>query len=56
MKGAWQILSEELGDGDSKKNHIYFYHKLFKSLAPELPMADELDFGHERHRLDQLSV
>ncbi|KAF3114663.1 hypothetical protein TWF103_001116 [Orbilia oligospora] len=29
---AWQILSEELGDGDLARNHIYIYSQLLKSL------------------------
>ncbi|KAF3207432.1 hypothetical protein TWF191_001009 [Orbilia oligospora] len=29
---AWQILSEELGDGDIARNHVYVYSQLLKSL------------------------
>ncbi|RVD81099.1 uncharacterized protein DFL_008976 [Arthrobotrys flagrans] len=29
---AWQILSEELGDGDLARNHVYIYSQLLKSL------------------------
>ncbi|KAG9232098.1 hypothetical protein BJ875DRAFT_428382 [Amylocarpus encephaloides] len=56
MKGAWQILSEELGDGDLGKNHVHLYHKLLETIAPGLPTADSLDFGHPRHQLNNLSV
>ena len=56
MKGAWQILSEELGDGDLEKNHVHVYHKLLETIAPGLPTAEMLDFGHPRHRLDETSV
>jgi hypothetical protein len=56
MKGAWQILSEELGDGDLEKNHVHLYHKLLETVAPGLPTAELLDFGHPRHELDTLSV
>jgi hypothetical protein len=56
MKGAWQILSEELGDGDLGKNHVHLYHKLLETIAPGLPTAEVLDFGHPRHRLDELPV
>ncbi|OBT96813.1 hypothetical protein VE01_04107 [Pseudogymnoascus verrucosus] len=56
MKGAWQILSEELGDGDLRKNHVHLYHKLLETTAPELPTAESPDFGHSRHQLNELSV
>ncbi|KAG9241500.1 hypothetical protein BJ878DRAFT_584386 [Calycina marina] len=56
MKGAWQILSEELGDGELEKNHVYLYHELIKTLAPELLTAEEPDFGHPRHGLEVLPV
>ena len=56
MKGAWQILSEELGDGDLEKNHVHLYHKLLKSIASGLPAAESLDFGHPRHELNTVSV
>ncbi|RDL36127.1 Uncharacterized protein BP5553_06739 [Venustampulla echinocandica] len=56
MKDAWQILSEELGDGDLRKNHVHLYHKLLESTAPDLPTAESLDFGHPRHQLNELSV
>ena len=56
MKGAWQILSEELGDGDLGKNHVHLYHGLLETVAPGLPTAEMLDFGHPRHGLDELPV
>ncbi|CAL3964592.1 unnamed protein product [Diplocarpon coronariae] len=56
MKGAWQILSEELGDGDLDKNHVHLFHKLLQTVAPGFPTAEELDFGHSRHQIDELSV
>ncbi|OBT83524.1 hypothetical protein VE02_07378 [Pseudogymnoascus sp. 03VT05] len=56
MKGAWQILSEELGDGDLRKNHVHLYHKLLETTAPDLPTAESIDFGHPRHQLNELSV
>jgi len=56
MKGAWQILSEELGDGDLEKNHVHVYHRLLDSIAPGFPTAEMLEFGHKRHGLDSLAV
>jgi len=56
MKGAWQILSEELGDGDLEKNHVHVYNKLLETIAPDLPTAETIDFGHPRHRLNEVSI
>jgi hypothetical protein len=32
-KIAWQVISEEFGDGDIDKNHVYIYHRLIDSLG-----------------------
>ncbi|KAF3089147.1 hypothetical protein TWF594_010977 [Orbilia oligospora] len=48
-KKAWQVLSEELGDGDVEKNHVYIYHRLIKSICPDLPAGDDIEFIHPRH-------
>lgn len=56
VKSAWQILSEELGDGDLRKNHVHLYHKLLEGLSADLPQPETLDFGHSRHQLNELSV
>ncbi|WWC88961.1 uncharacterized protein L201_003876 [Kwoniella dendrophila CBS 6074] len=31
-KMAWQVISEEFGDGDLEKNHIYLYEKLLNEM------------------------
>jgi len=36
-KDAWQILSEELGDGELEKNHVYIYKELMREIGSELP-------------------
>jgi hypothetical protein len=56
LKGAWQILSEELGDGDLEKNHVHMYYELLQTVSPGLPAADVIDFGHSRHQLNELPV
>ncbi|WWD15612.1 hypothetical protein CI109_100034 [Kwoniella shandongensis] len=33
-KLAWQVISEEFGDGDLDKNHVYVYNELLKGLHP----------------------
>lgn len=45
-KGAWQVLSEELGDGDLDKNHVYVYKQLMSKIGVDLPSADAEDFTH----------
>ncbi|CAF1322265.1 unnamed protein product [Adineta ricciae] len=32
-KTLWQILSEELGDGDLQKNHVWIYRELLQSIG-----------------------
>ncbi|KAF7589936.1 hypothetical protein BBP40_003516 [Aspergillus hancockii] len=36
-RDAWQILSEELGDGDVTRNHVFVYNKLLKEIGCPLP-------------------
>ncbi|KAI9761587.1 MAG: hypothetical protein M1840_001768 [Geoglossum simile] len=55
-KDAWQILSEELGDGDLNKNHVNVYHELMKGIEPGLPEGDTADFIHPRHDLNEPQV
>lgn len=56
VRSAWQVLSEELGDGDLDKNHVHVYAKLLNSLHSGLPSSHDLDFIADRHRLDNVSV
>ena len=55
-KIAWQVLSEELGDGDLSKNHVQVYRELMKEVESGLPDGDDLDFIHARHGLDKPHV
>ncbi|ROV93397.1 hypothetical protein VMCG_08397 [Cytospora schulzeri] len=43
-KGAWQVLSEELGDGDLAKNHAAIYRELMRQIGANLPEAYSADF------------
>ncbi|PVI05655.1 hypothetical protein DM02DRAFT_583708 [Periconia macrospinosa] len=52
-KNAWQVMSEELGDGDLEKNHVYVYRELMKEIDAGLPEADSKDFIHPRHGLNE---
>lgn len=52
-KNAWQVMSEELGDGDLAKNHIHVYRDLMDDIEARLPSADSADFIHPRHGLNE---
>ena len=51
-KNAWQIFSEELGDGDIEKNHVVMYRDLLRSVGVHLPDGDTADFIHPRHDME----
>jgi hypothetical protein len=52
-KNAWQVMSEELGDGDLAKNHVHVYRDLMNDIEAGLPPADSEDFIHPRHELNE---
>jgi hypothetical protein len=52
-KNAWQVMSEELGDGDLAKNHVHVYRDLMRDIDAGLPSADSQDFIHPRHGLSE---
>ena len=56
VKNSWQVLSEELGDGDLAKNHAQVYKELMKSVKLDLPAADTAEFIHPRHGMNQPAV
>ncbi|KAL2105775.1 hypothetical protein VUR80DRAFT_7778 [Thermomyces stellatus] len=43
-KAAWQILSEELGDGDLAKCHAYVYAQLLRKVGAPAPAPDSEAF------------
>lgn len=53
-KNAWQVMSEELGDGDLDKNHVHVYRKLMDDIGAGLPAADLKDFIHPRHEVNEV--
>ncbi|KAK0705843.1 hypothetical protein B0T21DRAFT_377675 [Apiosordaria backusii] len=55
-KDAWQIFSEELGDGDLEKNHVVLYRELLQSVGVDLPNGDSPDFIHPRHGMEDESI
>ncbi|KAF3313127.1 hypothetical protein TWF173_006301 [Orbilia oligospora] len=56
VKNAWQVLSEELGDGDLEKNHVYLYRQLMETVEPGFPAGDDIDFIDPRHGLNEYGV
>ncbi|GAM40053.1 hypothetical protein TCE0_034r12096 [Talaromyces pinophilus] len=48
-KAAWQVLSEELGDGDLQKHHVYLYRRLLESVGINLPHGYAAEFTNTRH-------
>ncbi|KAE8153822.1 hypothetical protein BDV25DRAFT_127012 [Aspergillus avenaceus] len=48
-RDAWQVLSEEMGDGDIKKNHVYVYNQLLRKIGCPLSSPHTSDFIQETH-------
>lgn len=55
-KNAWQVFSEELGDGDVEKNHVLIYRDLLRKHGVDLPACDSIDFIREQHGLNDEQV
>lgn len=51
-KVVWQILSEELGDGDIDKNHVHVFRELLEEGGIQLPSSDSPDFIQPSQGLD----
>lgn len=43
-RNAWQIFSEELGDGDTTKHHVHLYRQLLTNVGCRLPRNDTTEF------------
>ncbi|KAI9678985.1 MAG: hypothetical protein M1822_007411 [Bathelium mastoideum] len=48
-KDAWQVLSEELGDGDLAKHHVSLYRQLLQDVGCPLPDGHTVDFIKSSH-------
>ncbi|OAQ65226.1 ABC transporter [Pochonia chlamydosporia 170] len=55
-KQAWQVLSEELGDGNLDLNHVYLYNKLLGEVGVHLPAPYERDFIDHSHGMDNENI
>lgn len=48
-KHAWQVLSEELGDGDLSKNHVSLYRQILEDVGAFLPQGHSREFVDSHH-------
>ena len=55
-KDAWQILSEELGDGDSDRNHVHVYRELMREIGCALPEPYTAAFVEPQHGIGELGA
>ncbi|KIW32673.1 uncharacterized protein PV07_04202 [Cladophialophora immunda] len=55
-KIAYQVLSEELGDGDLAKNHVYLYQEVLRSTGITLPAGDSPGFIQNDLGMDDTRV
>lgn len=55
-KSAWQVMSEELGDGNFAKNHAHIYRCLMDDLGAGLPDADSVEFIQPSSGLNEPEV
>ncbi|KAF2995173.1 hypothetical protein E8E14_002885 [Neopestalotiopsis sp. 37M] len=55
-KNAWQILSEELGDGDLQKNHVYLFKHLLQTFDEKLPASDTAEFLDANEGTDDINT
>ncbi|KAI1455141.1 hypothetical protein F4805DRAFT_477105 [Annulohypoxylon moriforme] len=53
-KDAWQVLSEELGDGEVARNHVFVYRDLLRSVGINLPAANDKAFVTEELGMDDI--
>ncbi|KAL5320679.1 hypothetical protein ACEPPN_011489 [Leptodophora sp. 'Broadleaf-Isolate-01'] len=56
IKMAWQVLSEELGDGDLEKNHVHIYRNLLRDIGSNIPDGDSIDFIDSHTGMDDIST
>lgn len=54
MKKAWQVFTEELGDGNYQQHHVYLYERLLREFEPKLPSPTTRDILHPRYKFDSL--
>jgi len=53
---AWQILSEELGDGDLRKNHVHVYSKLIRGTSGAYLEPHSPFFIDPQHNMTDIHV
>ena len=53
---AWQTLSEELGGGDTEKNHIFIYQELLRAVGVQPPASYDASFILEKHGMNNAPI
>lgn len=55
-KNAWQVLSEELGDGELDRNHVYLYRTLLESIGLKLPTSHTAEFIDQKNGIHNVEI
>ncbi|KAJ5409131.1 hypothetical protein N7509_003014 [Penicillium cosmopolitanum] len=55
-KDAWQVMSEEYGDGSLEMHHVHLYGQLLQQAGIHLPQPHSADFIHPRHAMGNTLV
>lgn len=55
MKKAWQVFTEELGDGHLDQHHVHVYENLLRTFEPELPSPTTKEILHPRLNFNSVS-
>ncbi|OJI96678.1 hypothetical protein ASPVEDRAFT_121146 [Aspergillus versicolor CBS 583.65] len=54
VKQAWQVFTEELGNGNAEQHHVKIFEDLLGAFEPDLPSPTTKAILHPRYRLGNL--
>ncbi|KAM7187847.1 hypothetical protein V8F20_010806 [Naviculisporaceae sp. PSN 640] len=55
-KDAWQVMTEEYGDGQLEQHHVHLYSQLLEEAGFSLPPPHSADFTHPRHGMTDTGI
>ncbi|KAL1616274.1 hypothetical protein SLS56_011487 [Neofusicoccum ribis] len=55
-KAAWQVMSEEYGDGNLEQHHVHMYRELLQAVGAAVPDAHEAAFLHAQWGFDDIGA
>lgn len=55
-KDAWQVMTEEYGDGQLEQHHVHLYSQLLQEVGHPLPSPHSPDFNHPRHGMKDTAI